>query len=267
MYGGPASRDPAVPIPITWLVPLAFAIQTLALSTSAMATFPHSGQLGATDMAGQRSSSLLASYYEKFLKNQDVDAFQRAVSARYSEATLGRLLQTGDMRNRRAAVLALGMVGSFAANEFVAQALRDPDPGVRRLADGALWSIWYRADTPENNALLQKVRELVSVRRFEEACVAATRLIARAPRFAEAYNQRAIALFLMGRMDESAADCRRVLELNPYHFGALSGLGQCYLQLSLPREALKTYRRALKLQPYSDDLREAVEALEADHRP
>ena len=63
----------------------------------------------------------------------------------------------------------------------------------------------------------------------------ATRLIAIAPAFAEAYNQRAIIYFEQGRYAESARDCRRVLSINPYHFGALAGLFQC--QIGLDRAA------------------------------
>ena len=85
-----------------------------------------------------------------------------------------------------------------------------------------------------------------------------------APRFAEAYNQRAIAHFFRGHFEASAADCLRVLERNPYHFGALAGLAQCQLRLDQRREALKTFRRALRLQPFSEGLREAVSALEAE---
>ena len=57
----------------------------------------------------------------------------------------------------------------------------------------------------------------------EAATNLAARLIARAPKFAEAYNQRAIALFIQRRFEEEREDCRRVLELNPYHIGAVSG--------------------------------------------
>jgi tetratricopeptide (TPR) repeat protein len=208
--------------------------------------------------------SLLVDYYDAFLRDHDIEAFRTSVTARYNEGTLARAVQSGDIRARRAAVLALGLVGGFDVNEVVAHALRDPDPAVRSLADNALWAIWFRADTTENNATLEQVRELIQRQRFDQASELATRLIARAPQFAEAYNQRAIAMFIMGQFDESAADCRRVLERNPYHFGALSGLAQCYLRLNLRAEALKTFRRALRLQPFSQVIREAVDALEAD---
>jgi tetratricopeptide (TPR) repeat protein len=219
---------------------------------------------GAPAMPEPPAASLLVDYYETFLRDHDIEAFQRRVLARYAEGTLARALQMGDIQERRAAVLALGLVGGYQVNQAVGRALRDPDPAVRSLADNALWAIWFRADSPENNETLEQVRTLITRKRPDLATELATRLITRSPRFAEAYNQRAIALFMMEKFDESAADCRRVLELNPYHFGALGGLGQCYLRLNLRREALKTYRRALKLQPYSEGLREFVSTLEAE---
>jgi tetratricopeptide (TPR) repeat protein len=224
----------------------------------------HSSRTRAPAMPEPPTASLLVGYYDAFLRDHDIDAFRDSVSARYNEGTLSRALQAGDLRTRRAAVLALGLVGGIDSNVVVARALRDPDQAVRSLADNALWAIWFRADSPENNATLERVRELIQRQRFEQACELATRLIDRAPGFAEAYNQRAIAHFVLGRFEESAADCRRVLERNPYHFGALSGLAECYLRLDRRPEALKTLRRALRLQPFSPGLREAVATLESD---
>ena len=161
-------------------------------------------------------------------------------------------------------MLALGLVGTFQVNQVVARGLRDPDPAVRSLAGNALWAIWFRADTPENNATLQEIRDLVGRERLDEARALASVLIARAPRFAEAYNQRAIALFAQHQYAESAADCRAALERNPYHIGALGGLGQCYLRMDQRAEALATFRRALKLQPFNTSLVETVQVLEAN---
>jgi tetratricopeptide (TPR) repeat protein len=213
-------------------------------------------------MLEPHTASLLVDYYESFLKDQDIDTFRQNVATRYTGGTLGRLLQSGTPQARRAAVLALGLIGGFEMNATVAKALRDDDPAVRSLAQSALWAIWFRADSPENNATLEQIRELNGRSRFREAEALATRLIANAPRFAEAYNQRAIAICWQGRFAESAEDCQRVLERNPYHIGALSGMGQCFLKLGRRRDALESYRRALKLQPHADDLRELVERLE-----
>ena len=100
-----------------------------------------------------------------------------------------------------------------------------------------------------------------------KAEVLVTRLIAAAPNFAEAYNQRAIIYFHQGRFAESVQDCQRVLSRNPYHFGAISGMAQCQLELKRPHDALKTLRRALKLQPHHTSLRETIRILEAEIEP
>ena len=57
--------------------------------------------------------------------------------------------------------------------------------------------------------------------------------------------------FLQNRYEEAIADCRRVLDLVPYHFGALHGLGLCYASQGQYAEAITTFRRALEVQPYA----------------
>ena len=168
------------------------------------------------------------------------------MAARYSEEALcGILSDSPTVVARRAAVIALGLLGGFErSNPTLGRALRDRDPVVRELAEDALWSVWFRADTPENNQILQEVTQLIGREQLNRAEALATRLIGVAPRFAEAYNQRAIIYFHQGRLAESIQDCQRVLNLNPYHFGAISGMAQCQLQIHRPADALKTLRRA-----------------------
>jgi len=157
-----------------------------------------------------------------------------------------------------------GVTGSFEqSNTALGRALRDNDPVVRTMAESALWAIWFRADSPENNQNLNEVRLLIGPHRVDAAVNSASRLVARAPKYAEAYNQRAIALFIQGRFADSAEDCQRVLKLNPYHVGAISGLAQCQIQLNQLHEAPQTLRRAAKLQPYSQSIRENIQVLEA----
>lgn len=215
-------------------------------------------------MLEPHTGSLLVDYYETFLREHDIDAFRRHVSARYLEGTLARLIESPSIQARRAAVLALGLFGTFEVNASVARALRDPDPTVRSLADNALWAIWFRADTDENNAALERISVLNSQQRYEDAIEQATRLIDHAPNFAEAYNQRAIAQYFLGRFQESAGDCRLALARNPYHVGALAGLAKCLVHLGQRGPAVETLRRAAKLQPYNRDLTDWIAAIEVE---
>ena len=150
-------------------------------------------------------------------------------------------------------------------NDFVV--LRDPgkaldDATVRSLADHALWTIWLRADTPENNATLERVRDLIAHRLLVQAIELATRLVERAPGFAEAYNQRAIVYFRLGDMARAIEDCEKVLRLNPYHFGAASGLAQCFMKQKRLRAALRFYRRANRINPHLDGVKQVIDSLE-----
>jgi len=225
--------------------------------------------IGAADRGDAETGALLVAYFQRLLDDRDLGAFQDRVAARYTEGALGRILAESPVTTaRRAAVVALGQQGRFEqSNAVLGRALRDSDAVVRRLAEDALWSIWFRAGRPEHNRTLQEVSHLIGRGQMSRAETLANDLIRVAPDFAEAYNQRAILYFHQGRFAESAADCQRVLSRNPYHFGALSGLAQCLLRLDRPADVLKTLHRALKLQPYQDGLRENIRLLEAQIAP
>jgi tetratricopeptide (TPR) repeat protein len=254
----PASR-PSIGATLGLLLALAWA----TIPALAKSGVSDPSRIGARVMLEPQISSLITAYYESFLRDHDLERFRQHVAVRYTEGTLARLVDSGTTPSRRAAVLALGLFGSYESNAVVARALRDGDQVVRDLANSALWAIWFRADTPENNQALHKVSELNAEQQFAAAVELATQLIAKAPGFAEAYNQRAIAHFFQGHFEESAADCRRALQQNPYHFGALDGLARCQVHLDRRQDALKTLRRALRLQPYSEPIRESMAILEA----
>ena len=83
------------------------------------------------------------------------------------------------------------------------------------------------------------------IRDREKALGGLDRLTARAPKFAEAFNQRAIVFFRAKEYERSIEDCLKVLELNRYHFGARAGIGQSYLHMRKHRAALRSFKAAL----------------------
>jgi tetratricopeptide (TPR) repeat protein len=217
--------------------------------------------------------ALLVEYYNELPEPQEDDPkswetrlrnglekFKKRVEARYTEGTLHRLLDSSDPQTKRATVLALGLTGSMkSSNATVAALLHDSDRGVRQLAADALWSLWFRGDSPDNNRELNRLMNLRDRRRKRAGLDA---LIARSPNFAEAYNQRAMLHFQTEEWQKSASDCERVLKLNPHHFGAAAGLGRCYMELGKHRAALRAFRQAMRINPSLDDVEEAIRALE-----
>jgi tetratricopeptide (TPR) repeat protein len=216
------------------------------------------------------SNSLLVEYYcqipegrseakPKMTRKEAIEVFKHRIAERYNEGTLLRILQSGDPPSRRAALLAVGLLGTMNACQGVASRLHDEDRDLAQMAADTLWTLWFRGDSPANNDELQRLARL---RDRTKALAGIDALIGRAPEFAEAYNQRAIIHFRLKQFDRSIADCQKVLELNPFHFGAQAGLGQCYLQLRKHRAALKAFKAALRLNPHMDGVAETIRALE-----
>ena len=127
----------------------------------------------------------------------------------------------------------------------------------------APWSLWFRADSPENNQELHRLMKLpIAGDAVREVLAGYRSLLTTAPRFAEAYNQRAILFYRLGDMAKSIADCERALRLNPYHFGAASGMAQCFMKQKKLRAALRSYRRANRINPRLDGVKQVIDSLE-----
>ena len=206
--------------------------------------------------------SLLVDYINDFLEDQDIERFRRQIQARYQTGTLRRLLENSqDLRNRRAAALALGLLGDWDCNRALSAALRDDDEIVRQWAERSLWMIWFRGSHPASAEKLQTVAALLSRGRFQAAAQMATELIHQSPDFAEAYNQRAIAYWRLGDWSQAIDDCRKTLELNPQHFAAAAGMGQCFLRQSDRTQAAACFEKALRINPNLEDVARLLEHL------
>ena len=205
---------------------------------------------------------LVERFYQQYVEQQHSATFIMQISATYLPGTLERLAKCGSRATRRGAVLALGLVGGFESNAALGAALHDADRGVRTFAENALRSVWRRLGTQEQQQTLAAAIRANGARQYPSAIARCGELLAAAPWFAEAWNQRAIAYYGCGLFPESIADCHQALELNPYHFGAAAGIGQCYVQLGSPQLALESFRRALKLNPNLEGVRAHIAALE-----
>ncbi|HEX4147517.1 MAG TPA: tetratricopeptide repeat protein [Pirellulales bacterium] len=211
---------------------------------------------------GEACQPLLVSIYRQYLADKDGDAFSRRVVEKYLPASLERVLATGQRAARRAAALALGLLGDYRSNAALGRALGDQDRTVRLLAETALRAVWCRDGRPAVRKRLAGVIHFNGQRQHREALASADELIARAPELAEAWNQRAIAQFGLQQYQGAIRDCQRAVQLNAYHFGALAGMGQCYLRLDDDLSALENFRRALAVNPELDGVRSSISMIE-----
>jgi tetratricopeptide (TPR) repeat protein len=165
------------------------------------------------------------------------------------QAALLERLRNGPVEERRIAAERLGEVGDDGATTALVQALRDPDSTVRSEAHDSLWAIWHRSGDPAIDSLLAQGIALMQAGRLPESVAVFSDVIARAPTFAEGWNKRATAYYLMGELDRSLADCEEVVKRNPVHFGALSGFGLIYLQKEDLPKAAEYFEKALDVDP------------------
>lgn len=134
-------------------------------------------------------------------------------------------------------------------------------PQEAQLPEQMIWSVWLDSDSPTVDLLMKKGVAAMHEGEVEPALAMFNAVVELAPDYAEGWNKRATLYFLMGRFEDSLADCERTLKLEPRHFGALSGLGTIYLELGQDAKALDAYRRALAVHPQLPRERAEVERL------
>lgn len=200
----------------------------------------------------------LTALYQQYLDHQDSAGFISKVSQHYTPGTLQRLAANHTREVRRGAVLALGFIGDYTANATMGRALLDDDRTVRMIAENGIRSVWMRAGNEQQRQELGIAIRLNAAQHYQEAVRRTTELVNEAPWFAEAWNQRAVARFNLGKFAESIRDCHQALEINPYHFVAATSMGQAYLELQNHVSALESFRRALRLNSNLEGVRVQV---------
>jgi tetratricopeptide (TPR) repeat protein len=139
--------------------------------------------------------------------------------------------------------------------------LADPDEPDWEKVQSRILQLWSRSGSDSMDLLLNRAREAMKKGEMVKAIHHLSALLDHDPDFAEAWNTRATAFFMLDEYGQALADIEHVLALNPKHFGALTGLGLILDDMGREKEALVAFRAALKLNPHVDRVREAVERL------
>jgi tetratricopeptide (TPR) repeat protein len=170
-------------------------------------------------------------------------------------------LQSPDPALRLGGVDGLAQFGQPADAAVLLDELYDDNPEVRVHAQGAVWQVWSRSGDPEVDALLKSGIQQMEEGRMGLAVETFTRITERSPDFAEGWNKRATAYYLMGDYDQSLKDCDEVIKRNPQHFGALSGYGLIYIKRGELERALEYFERALEINPNLEGVEQSIELI------
>ena len=115
-----------------------------------------------------------------------------------------------------------------------------------------IWSLWNLH--PKNEFLTNKLElgtELMENGQHRYAYKIFSNIIFEDPNWSEAWNKRATVLFLMNEYDLSLTDIEKTLNLEPRHFGALSGRAQIYIDQKEYQKALDNLILTKKIYPLS----------------
>jgi tetratricopeptide (TPR) repeat protein len=171
-------------------------------------------------------------------------------------------LQQKDAQTRAGACAVLAELGTPADLPVLMAALYDRDSRVRQAAEGAIWQVWGRSGDEATDRQFERGVAQMQGGDLLAAVETFGRVIGMNPDFAEGWNKRATAYFLLGEDDMSLNDCAEVLKRNPQHFGVLSGYGQIYVRKGDLERALDYFRRALTINPNMEGVRNSIELIE-----
>ena len=136
-----------------------------------------------------------------------------------------------------------------------------------QLVENKIWKIWE--NHPSNNRKGYRLTEmldqgslLINRRELNKAYEIFSQIIAVDPNWSEAWNKRALVLYLMKQYKSSLEDIKITLTLEPRHFGALSGRALNYIELNQYEKAIKSYKDAQKIYPVIDGAKKMIPQLQ-----
>ncbi len=140
------------------------------------------------------------------------------------------------------------------------KAAKDADEA-ERISD-RLYSRFRQSGSATVDLMASRAREAISKGELPVAIEILSRITALEPSWAEAWNLRATAFFMMRDFDLAKSDVVETLVREPRHLGALTGLALIFETQGQRREALKVYRRILDLAPELKPIKSSAERLE-----
>lgn len=125
-----------------------------------------------------------------------------------------------------------------------------------------IWTEWGKSGSDSIDLLMQRVSESMASKQNNVALDLLDQIIILAPEYAEGWNRRATLHFALKEYGRSISDIERVLELEPRHYGALSGLAVILQGLGRKEKSLETWYKVLEIYPANEQAQKAVIKLE-----
>jgi tetratricopeptide (TPR) repeat protein len=122
------------------------------------------------------------------------------------------------------------------------------EKAAERLA-GRIWKEWFKSGSATIDLMMQWSSDAIEAKKYDVALDFLDQVTTLSPNYAEGWNRRATVHYLMQNYGKSMSDIERTLELEPRHFGALSGMAQILKATGRKELALEAYQRVLDIYP------------------
>ena len=133
------------------------------------------------------------------------------------------------------------------------------------MADNLVAEIWQRwtafEDDPRATNMMAVGIQQMNLGQFDNAERIFSNLAQSYPEHAEVWNKRATVRFMRGNDSGSRQDIARVIDLEPRHFGALSGLGMINMRAGDLPTALQAFEAAVRVNPHMDQAKTMIRNL------
>lgn len=176
---------------------------------------------------------------------------------------------TSSTRNKQDREDILGGEAPFADPTSRARALNDLYGQLRSARDAtaaepiteAIEEAWRISGSDTVDLLMSRVDSFVLAADLDVALEVLDAVTEIAPDDAEGWHQRAIVSFMKKDYERALSDLKRALAIDPKHYKAIRDLGVVLQQTGDKKGALEAYRKALDVNPFLEQARQAAEEL------
>ncbi|AZO27473.1 hypothetical protein [Mesorhizobium sp. M1B.F.Ca.ET.045.04.1.1] len=126
---------------------------------------------------------------------------------------------------------------------------------------GRIWNEWSQSGSASIDLMMQWAQKATEDQKFDVALDFLDQVVTLQPDYAEGWNRRATVHFLMKNYGKSMADIDHTLQLEPRHFGALSGLAQIMAETGHKQSALEAWQKVLTIYPMMRSAQDQVSTL------
>lgn len=159
------------------------------------------------------------------------------------------LKDSGGDKAKQAAPLAPPEAPAVRLDKLFGELRRERNEKAAQRLAGRISNEWAHSGSDTVDLMMGWAKQGIDAKKYDVALDFLDQVTVLEPRYAEGWNLRATAHFLMNDYAMSMRDIDRTLQLEPRHFGALAGMAMILRNTDRKEAALAAYERVLAVYP------------------